>query len=42
MPLTTWDPKSIELLREFMALHIPFNKYLGMEVAICGTNHGLN
>ena len=33
MPLTTWDPRSIELLREFMALHIPFNKYLGMEVA---------
>ena len=32
MTVKTWDPRIVELVRQFMAEQIPFNRVLGIEV----------
>jgi uncharacterized protein (TIGR00369 family) len=33
MSITSWDPKVVELIREFMEQRIPFNQVLGVRVS---------
>jgi len=36
MSVKDWDPKVVDLVREFMAAQVPFNRLLGIEVAELG------